>query len=143
MNETFVQERDRKLAEYLLLLHLLTCELERAMHALIQNSVTDFEDSITNQQAFAARLGALSSDLGRCLKAPCVLDDQPRAERGVKDKILVASASLEKLNRHYTALLKYSSHSVTLMASLFRTFQGQIEEGSGSGLMTHTWSCQI
>lgn len=142
MNATFVQGRDGKLGEYLQLLRLLACELERATQALTENSLTTLEDSIANQQAFAERLGALSSDLGRRLQEHSI-DASPLAENDMKKKILAASASLEKLNRRYTLLLNHSIHSVALMVSLFRSFQGQIQEGSGPGLREHTWSCQI
>jgi hypothetical protein len=142
MNATVVQGRDGKLGEYLQLLRLLACELERATKALAENSLTTLEDSIANQQAFAERLGVLTSDLSRCLQEHSI-DASPLAENDMKKKIRAATASLEKLNRRYTLLLKHSSHSVALMVSLFCSFQGQIQEGSGPRLREHTWSCQI
>jgi len=53
MIETDVQDRDRKLAEYLQLLRLMAFELDRAMQAIVQNSLTALEDSVANQQVFS------------------------------------------------------------------------------------------
>ncbi len=75
MIETVVQDRNRKLAEYLQLLRLMAFELDRAMKAIAQNSLTGLEDSIANQQVFSDRLGELAEDFavlrasGHCLLA--------------------------------------------------------------------------
>jgi hypothetical protein len=54
-----------------------------------------------------------------------------------------AADTLQSLNQRYSALLKLSSHSVGLMVSLFSSFRGQIQEGTGPRLKHQTWSCQV
>ncbi len=142
MIETDVQDRNRKLAEYLQLLRLMAFELDRAMQAIAQNSLTALEDSVANQQAFSERLGELADDLcSPTRERP--LSAGNRADGGLMDQIGAASGALQSLNRRYAALLKHSSHSVALMVSLFSSFQGQMQEDSGPRLKQHTWSCQI
>ncbi len=124
MIEIGVQDR-MKLEEYLQLLRLLAFELERAMGAIAQNSLSALEDSVANQQAFSTRIGELAQDLGKTVKArgsacPNLTDE------GLMGQIRAANDSLQSLNRRYSALLKLSSHSVALMVSLFSSYQGQI-----------------
>jgi hypothetical protein len=142
MIETDVQDRDRKLAEYLQLLRLMAFELDRAMQAIVQNSLTALEDSVANQQVFSERLGELADDLCSPVKER-PLSVTKHADGGLMDQIGAASDALQNLNRRYSALLKHSSHSVALMVSLISSFQGQMQEDSGPRLKQHTWSCQI
>jgi hypothetical protein len=79
----------------------------------------------------------------------CVpLETQPAIARvSIDDDMLrqirAADDTLQSLNRRYAALLQHSSRSIALMASLFSSFQGQIQEDSGSRLKQQTWSCQM
>ena len=142
MIETVVQDRNRKLAEYLQLLRLLAFELDRAMKAITQNSLTALEDSVANQQVFSDRLVELAEDLCRpASERP--LPTPPPANSELTDQICAASNALQNLNRRYSGLLKHSSHSVALMVSLFSSFQGKMQEDSGPRLKQTTWSCQI
>jgi hypothetical protein len=141
MISTGVQDRNGKLVEYLELLHLLAQELDIAMRAIAQNSLVSLEDSIANQQVLAARLSELANDLSKPVK-----DNSP-GSTGSQDASLMrqirgAAETLQALNRRYSALLKLSSHSVGLMVSLFSSFRGQIQEGSGPRLNHRTWSCR-
>jgi hypothetical protein len=142
MIETVVQDRNSKLAEYLQLLRLMAFELNRAMQAMVQNSLPGFEDSLANQQIFSDRLGELADDLCRPVKDR-TFPPPPGTDSGMTEQIRAASDALQMLNRRYSALIKHSSHSVALMVSLFGSFQGQMQEDSGSRLKHHTWSCQI
>jgi len=136
------QDRDLKAAEYLQSLRSMTRELERAMQAIAGNALTDFEESIDKQQLLSARLAGLADDL-------CVpLEAQSNIARASIDEdmlrqIRAADDTLQSLNRRYAALLQHSSRSIALMASLFSSFQGQIQEDSGSRLKQQTWSCQM
>ena len=136
------QDRDLKAAEYLQSLRSMTRELERAMQAIAGNALSDFEESIDKQQLLSARLAGLADDL-------CVpLETQPAIARvSIDDDMLrqirAADDTLQSLNRRYAALLQHSSRSIALMASLFSSFQGQIQEDSGSRLKQQTWSCQM
>jgi flagellar biosynthesis/type III secretory pathway chaperone len=142
MSETVGQDREAQLGEYLHLLRQLSRELERGMTAITQNSLTELEDSVTSQQALSVRLEELSQDACMRLKEhPLVAP--PLSESGLKDQIRAASAELQQLNHRYSALLHHASHSVALMVSLFSSFQGKIQEGSGSGSGYRTWSCRI
>jgi len=142
MIETVNQDRNSNLEEYLQLLRLMAFELDRAMQAIVQNSLTALEDSVGNQQAFSARLGELADNLGNSGKKR-TLSSSSFIEGGLKDQILSASDTLEKLNRRYSSLLKHSSRSVALMVSLFSSFQGQMQEDSGPRLKLHTWSARF
>jgi hypothetical protein len=117
-------------------------ELERAMSAISQNSIQALEESIANQEAFSTRLVELADDLGQSPNVTAAVR-QPLADDGLMDHIQAASDSLQKLNRRYSALLKYSSRSVALMVSLFSSYQGQFQEESGPRLKLQTWSCQM
>lgn len=142
MNSNSIQDRNGKLEEYLQLLHSIAFELERAMRAISQNSIRSLEDSLANQEAFSTRLVELADDLNQPCRqdppvAPAFVDD------GLMQQVHAASSALQNLNRRYAALLKYSSHSVALMVSLFSSYQGQIQEGTGPRLKLQTWSCQM
>jgi len=142
MIETVVQDRNRKLAEYLQLLRLMAFELDRAMKAITLNSLTALEESIANQQVFSERLAELSEDLSSPAgERP--LASAPPANSDLTEQIFAASDALQSLNRRYSGLLKHSSHSVALMVSLFSSFQGQMQEDSGPRLKQQTWSCRI
>ena len=142
MTSTQVQDRNIKLGEYLELLHSMAHELDRSMSAIAQNSLSTLEDSIANQQAFAGRLSELAEELGEparnCSAVSTQHDDQT-----LMGQIRGAADTLQMLNRRYAALIKLSSHSVGLMVSLFNSFRGQIQEGTGTGLKQQTWSCQV
>jgi hypothetical protein len=141
MVATHVQDRNGKLGEYLELLHSMAQELDRSMGAIAQDSLSTLEDSIANQQAFAARLRELADDL---------IQPAPHPRAGVlqnDDEALIqqirgAADTLQSLNRRYAALIQLSSRSVGLMVSLFNSFKGQIQEGSGARPKQQTWSCQ-
>jgi hypothetical protein len=146
MIETVVQDRNIKLAEYLQLLRLMAYELNRAMQAMMQNSLTGLEDSLANQHIFSDRLSELADDLCSPVREQSISsstdsDSDPNIDLG--DQIRAASDALQTLNRRYSALIKYSSHSVGLMVSLLSSFQGQMQEDSGARLKQQTWSCQI
>ena len=141
MTTTEVQEGKGKQEEHLQILFSLAHELERAMQAIAHNSLSELEDSVANQQALSDRLVELGRDVNRRFKKGA--DDQVQVDADLMQQVRNASATLQTLNRRYSALLQHSSHSVGLMVSLFSSFGGQIKEGSGSRLKHQTWSCQI
>jgi hypothetical protein len=142
MTDAAVQDRDLKAAEYLQSLRSLTEELERAMQAIAHNQLAELEESIASQQALSARLGELADELCVPLKAKTALS-RPVADNNLEQQIRAASGTLQTLNQRYAILLQHSSRSVALMASLFSSFKGQIQEASGPGLKHQTWSCQM
>jgi hypothetical protein len=142
MISTIVQDRNSQLEEYLQLLRSMAFELERAMSAISENSIQALEGSLANQEAFSTRLVELADDLSMPVQ------QGPLTIRGAADdyllqKVHAAGNELQSLNRRYSALLKFSSHSVAMMVSLFSSYQGQIQEVSGPRLKLQTWSCQI
>jgi hypothetical protein len=147
MTGAAVQDRDMKAAEYLQLLRSLTEELERAMQAIAHNQLAELEESIASQQALSARLGELANELCVPLEAKPAISrpfiDQTVGDNNLEQQIRAASGTLQTLNQRYAILLQHSSRSVALMASLFSSFKGQIQEASGPGLKHQTWSCQI
>lgn len=135
------QQRQARLEEHLELLQSLARELERAMGAITRNALGDLEDSIAVQQGISGRLTDLARHLGANLRSPAVPLSQDDAS--LRQRILAANASLEQLNRRYAALLQHSSRSVAMMVSLFSSFSGQFQEGSGLRSKQQTWSCQV
>lgn len=137
---TEVQDGKAELAEHLQLLQSLARELERAMSAIARNSIDDLEDSIAQQQSLSAQLVVLSDGLKSqfSLDAPVALAGRDT----LLDEIRAASGALQGLNQRYAALLEHSSRSVALMVSLFSSFKGQFQEGSGPRLKQQTWSCR-
>ncbi len=137
-----VTDRETKAAEYLQSLHALTQELENAMQAIAHNALPELEESIANQQALSARLAELASELCVPLEASPAISSSAIDDR-LKLQIRDANGKLQILNRRYAALLQHSSRSVAMMASLFSSFTGQIQEASGPRLKHQTWSCQV
>jgi hypothetical protein len=142
MTSKQVHDRNGQLGEYLELLHSMAHELDRAMGAIAENSLSTLEDSIANQQSFAARLSELAEDLSEPARDRSVAAADHHDEH-LMCEIRGAADALQSLNLRYAALIKLSSHSVGLMVSLFNSFKGQIQEGSGAGLKQQTWSCQM
>ncbi len=137
-----VRTRTVKAGEHLQLLHSLASELEKAMQAMAHNDLEAIEESIANQQELSRQLNSLADELS----AP--VPERPTATPESIDpdlmlEIRAAAAELEKLNLRYSILLKHSSRSVALMASLFSSFRGQFQEASGARLKQQTWSCQM
>jgi len=137
-----VQDRNQQAVEYLYVLRSLATELERAMQAIAQNRLSDLEDSVANQETLSGRLDELVRELCIPLEAGTPVF-QTDTDDDRMHQILRASAALQKLNQRYAALLKHSSRSVALMASLFGSFKGQFQEASGPRLKHQTWSCQM
>ncbi len=142
MSGADVSTRNAQAGEHLQLLRSLAQELERAMEAIAGNHIDELEESVANQQAMSRRLSELADDLS----APPATD--PAAgphgiDKSFQRQIQAANADLQKLNLRYSILLKHSSRSVALMASLFNSFRGQVQEDSGARLKQQTWSCQM
>jgi len=142
MTVASVQDRNQQAVEYLYVLRSLAAELERAMQAIAQNRLSDLEDSVANQQTLSNRLGELVHELCIPLEADATVFETSTDDDRMR-QILTASTALQKLNQRYAALLKHSSRSVALMASLFGSFKGQFQEASGPRLKHQTWSCQM
>jgi hypothetical protein len=142
MNTAGVQNRELKAAEYLQSMRALSYELERAMQAIAENALADFEESIAIQQFLSGRLGELARELSAPLESNAAAVDS-QLDGDLTKQIRTASGTLQKLNQRYAALLQHSSRSVALMASLFSSFTGQFQEASGPRLKHQTWSCQM
>lgn len=137
-----LQDRNGKVEEYLQLLRLLACELERAMHAITRNSLSEFEDSVSSQEALSTRLTELAGGLNFSTQRGA-LANLPRASDDLMLQIQAASGTLQTLNQRYAALLHHSSRSVALMVSLFDSFKGNLQEETGARSKLQTWSCQM
>jgi hypothetical protein len=134
--------RIERAGEHLQLLRALACELERAMQAIAGNNLGDLEDSVANQQALSFEL-AEAADTIRDLALVQPSTSIDTIDAGLMRQIREASAELNRLNLRYSILLKYSSRSVAVMAALFNSFRGQIQEASGPRLKHQTWSCRM
>jgi hypothetical protein len=136
------QIRNGKAGEHLHLLRALALELQRAMTAIAANDLPELEDSVANQQELSARLTFLAENWRTSLaSAPAASVDG--VDASLRDQIRSAAGELQKLNLRYSLLLQHSSRSVALMASLFRSFRGQLQEAPGAGLQQQTWSCHV
>jgi hypothetical protein len=142
MTTVVAQDRDRIAAEYLQLLEALRGELDKAMRAIANNALAQFEESIASQQILSARLVVLAEKLSPSLKAESATPPIP-VNDDLMHRILIAGYSLQKLNRTYAALLHHSSRSTAAMVSLFASIRGQFQEASGPRLKYQTWSCQM
>ena len=112
------------------------------MRAIVSNDLAELEDSVANQQSLSAELGDLADSLrSSALTQHSVPTDNIDDE--LVHKMRTAAGELQRLNLRYSILLKYSSRSVAMMAALFNSFKGQIQEASGAGLKHQTWSCRM
>jgi hypothetical protein len=137
--------RNDQAAEHLQLLHSLAHELERAMAAIVDDNISELEESIAQQQALSLRLTALVEKQNFPAPAEsCVSIAPPETtDPGLGLQIRTAAAAVQALNLRYSILLQHASRSVAMMVSLFRSFQGELQEGAGPGLHHATWSCQV
>jgi hypothetical protein len=134
-----VATRTPHAGEHVRLLQALARELERAMQAMVRNDLAELEDSIAIQQELSQRLSGLACQL----RAPAPALGSPDADEPLRAQVQAASAELQKLNLRYSILLEHSSRSVAMMASLFNSLRGQIQEGTGARSKQQTWSCQV
>ena len=142
MMYALMTDRDVKVEEYLQLLQGLARELQRAMTAISENSLTDFEESVSNQQEMSVRLAELASEL-RGSPTPKSTAQEVSANDGLMLEIQVASAALQSLNQRYAALILHSSRSVAMMVSLFHSIKGNLQEVPGARPKLQTWSCEV
>lgn len=142
MSGADVSIRNSQAAEHLQLLHSLAHELERAMSAIVANNISELEDSLDQQQALSEHLTALAEKRS----SPAPRERTSSAENldsTLGPQIRTAAAAVQALNLRYSILLQHASRSVAMMVSLFRSFQGEIQEGAGPGLHRATWSCRV
>jgi hypothetical protein len=142
MSVNGLQDRNGKVEEYLQLLRLLASELECAMRAIARNSLPEFEESVRRQETLSARVTDLAGEL-KVTSQRGTSNLLPHTNDALTQQIRVASATLQALNRQYGSLLQHSSRSVALMVSLFESFKGNLQEGTGSRSKYQTWSCQV
>ena len=142
MMYALMTDRDVKVEEYLQLLQGLARELQRAMTAISENSLADFEESVSNQQEMSVRLAELASEL-RGSPTPKSTAQEVSANDGLMLEIQVASAALQSLNQRYAALILHSSRSVAMMVSLFNSIKGNLQEVPGARPKLQTWSCEV
>jgi hypothetical protein len=142
MSQTRCNDRDGKVEEYLQLLRSLACEMERAMRAISENKLSEFERSVENQQELSNRLSEVASGL-KNLQKPSTETSVVAPQDGLMFQIQIASAALQSLNQRYAALIAHSSRSVAMMVSLFESFKGNLQEVSGARPKLQTWSCQV
>ena len=142
MTAVVTQDRNRQATEYLQILLSLTSELELALHAISRNALSDFEESVADQEVLSAGLIMLAAELSSA-RIPDPAAFQAGIDSDLRCQIREAADNLQALNRSYAALLQHSNHSVALMSSLVSSFKGQFQEASGPRLKYQTWSCQM
>jgi hypothetical protein len=137
-----VKTRTIEAGEHLQLLRSLAAELELAMKAIERNDIDALEQSIANQQELSAQLCSLAEDLSASGAARLPFSSDS-IDPELMTEIREANGELQMLNLRYSILLKHSSRSVALMASLFSSLRGEFQEASGTRLKQQTWSCQV
>jgi hypothetical protein len=137
-----VRTRSVKAGEHLQLLRSLASELERAMEAMSCNDLRELEDSVANQQDLSQQLSSLADELSASSQPSYPVPPQS-SDSDLMQEIHTATGELQRLNFRYSILLEHSSRSVAMMASLFTSFRGQLQEASGARLKHQTWSCQV
>jgi glutamine synthetase adenylyltransferase len=137
-----VTTRTVEAGEHLQLLRSLAAELESAMQAIARNDIDALEQSIAKQQEMSSQIGALADGLGAC-GAERLPFSSDSIDPDLMTEIREANGELQRLNLRYSILLKHSSRSVALMASLFSSLRGEFREASGIRLKQQTWSCQV
>ena len=140
MANTGATNRDQRATGYFEATRSLVGELKKAILAISCNRLVDFEESLGEQEILTARL----RDLHRQLWRRDDSDSRPRlSDKELAKKIAAGSSELHELTCVYEAVLKSSSHSATLMASLLDSSKGHFQEASGHRLKYQTWSCQM
>lgn len=137
-----VRTRTVQAGEHLQLLRSLGRELERAMQAVAHNDIDALEQSIANQQEMSSQLSSLADNLSSPAEAPLPFSSDS-IDPDLMQEIRSAAGELQQLNLRYSILLKHSSRSVALMASLFSSVRGEFQEASGPRFKQQTWSCQM
>ncbi len=133
MNALLSEVSSLESVDYPQLVDALSRELERAMQAIIHNSLTGLEDSVANQEALSIQVARSVGDLSRSAKGDEETSRQMR----------IAAVELERQSNCYAALIRHSSNASALMLSLFRSFRGESQEASDSRLRFHAWSCEM
>jgi hypothetical protein len=137
-----VRTRTVQAGKHLQLLRSLAGELEYAMQAIARNDIDALEQSVANQQEMSSQLGSLADELSAS-KAAEIPFSSDSIDPAMMLEIRSAAGELQELNLRYSLLLKHSSRSVALMASLFSSFRGEFQEASGTRLKHQTWSCRM
>ncbi len=142
-----INSRNQQASEQLQLLCMMRSELEAAMLAIAQNRLSDLEESIAEQAALVARLrsilGGVSSSGGESGPDEAAELNGQEFGQDITEELLLAGRELQRTARIYARLLRHSSHSAALMASLLGSMRERGKEASGSRPGYHTWSCQV
>lgn len=141
MSEADATNRSEAAAGHLALLRGLAQELENAMSAIAANDIAGLEDSISRQEALCSRLASFAEAQNAAARAGT--GAAAGVDPELQQQVRAAAAAVDALNRRYAILLQHASGSVAMMVSLFRSFQGEIGEGTGARGHQATWSCQV
>jgi len=112
------------------------------MRAMSVNDLRELEDSIANQQDLSAQLRELVDGSKIVGTTRETIAAEP-VDVDLMREIKAANGELQNLNLRYSILLRHASRSVELMASLFSSLSGQLQEASGPRPKYQTWSCQM
>lgn len=140
MTAAVAPTRGQRAGEHLRLLQALSLELEKAIHAIACDDLATLTSSIACQDEMSEQLNRLADALATSQSGPAA---EP-LDQDLKRQLLESSQQLDQLNLRYSLLLKHSSRSVAMMATLFRSFSGEIqEEVADKDQRQQTWSCRI
>jgi len=142
LNGEALQTRDQIAATYLQYLQTLAAEISAATDAIAANSLLGFQESVSRQESICASLASMADPFNCGFRS----SDDPShlcAAPAVEARIRVTIGTIRELNLQYAALLKHSSRSIALLASLCRSHTGCFQEARGPRLKYQTWSCEM
>ena len=120
----------------------LAGHIESAMDAIVKRRLPALQGSLYFQQATCARLADIRhrSDHGHPRDPEL---EMIQAESDLALEIRAAMDCLLTLNRHYSALLKHSGETLRLLAGLYGSYRGSVQQSSRIQANLQTWSCEI
>ena len=123
-------------------LHDLAGHLDGAMDAIVKRQLPALQTSLYLQQATCARLADIRhrSNHGSS-RAP--EREVTEAEPDLSIEIKAATESLLILNSRYSALLKHSRETLRLLAGLYGSYRGSVQQSPRIQASLQTWSCEI
>ncbi|QMV17506.1 hypothetical protein GOB94_01365 [Granulicella sp. 5B5] len=122
---------------YLQQIESLTSEIETAFDAIALNDISLLNRSIIRQEFMAAGLMVKLRSMADVNSGAALFGGDNR------DSVVAAAKRLRIASIKYHSLLKHSSRSVELLASLCRSHSGQFKEDCGSRAKRQTWFCEM
>lgn len=123
---------------YLAAVEELTMELQRAIAAVAQGALSEFEDSVVRQRIGCMRVAELAS-LHAGMAAPSSDGDSSLLVQRTRE----ATSHLKEVTHYYAMLLKHFGDTTRLFAGMFRTYDVPAKKTFHVPRSQSTWSCEL